>query len=157
MSLPSAALSEDIFFEDVEVGRAFETPTHTVTDDDISALADVTHDHHPLHVDDAFARSMGFPRRIAHGLYGLSLIEGLKTRLKLYEHTSIASLGWDKVRFRRPILAGDEVRVAMSFASKRESSKNDRGIVVETVRLERVADGAALVEAEHATLLKRRS
>jgi acyl dehydratase len=146
---------EDLAWEDVVIGRTMTTPSHTVTDADIGAFAAVTLDQHPLHTDDDFARSMGFPRRIAHGLYGLALMEGLKTKLKLYEHTSIASLGWDKVRFRRPILSGDTVRVRMSFASKRESSKPDRGVVVETVVLER-EDGTILVEAEHATLLVRR-
>lgn len=156
MSGVAAAAAENLFFEDVEVGRSVRTPGHTVSDDDIAAFAAVTHDHHPLHLDDDFARTMGFPRRIAHGLYGLALMEGLKTKLKLYEHTSIASLGWDKVRFRAPILSGDRVDVAMSFLSKRESSRSDRGVVIEAVRLER-ADGTVLVEAEHATLLKRRS
>lgn len=153
---PATLLRQDLYFEDVEVGQRFETAPFVVGDEDIAGFAEVTHDHHPLHVDDDFARLMGFPRRIAHGLYGLALIEGLKTKLKLYEHTSVASLGWDKVRFRRPILSGDTVRVAGSFASKTETSKPDRGVVVETLRLERVADGAALVEAEHTTLLKRR-
>jgi acyl dehydratase len=149
-----SARSEDLTFEDVMVGQKWLTPSHTVTDKDIAAFADVTLDHHPLHVDDDFARTMGFPRRIAHGLYGLSLMEGLKTKLKLYEHTSIASLGWDKVRFRNPIISGDTVQVRMIFVSKRESSKPGRGIVVESVVLER-DDGTPLVEAEHATLLVR--
>jgi acyl dehydratase len=149
------SLREDLVFEDVVVGEVWRTPAHRVSDKDISDFAAVTHDHHPLHVDDEFARSMGFPRRIAHGLYGLSLMEGLKTKLRLYEHTSIASLGWDKVRFRHPIVSGDTVQVRMTFLSKRESSKPDRGIVVESVVLER-ADGVTLVEAEHATMLVRR-
>jgi acyl dehydratase len=146
---------EDLVFEDVVIGQIWFTPAHEVSDKDIADFAEVTHDHHPLHVDDAFARSMGFPRRIAHGLYGLSLMEGLKTKLRLYEHTSIASLGWDKVRFRKPIVSGDTVKVRMTFISKRESSKPDRGIVVESVILER-DDGVTLVEAEHATMLVRR-
>jgi len=149
------SVREDLVFEDVVVGQTWVTPSHEVSDKDIADFAAVTHDHHPLHVDDDFARSMGFPRRIAHGLYGLSLMEGLKTKLKLYEHTSIASLGWDKVRFRKPIVSGDTVQVRMTFLSKRESSKPNRGIVVESVVLER-EDGEALVEAEHATLLVRR-
>jgi acyl dehydratase len=146
---------EDLTFDDVVVGEARITPTHTVTDEDIARFAAVTLDEHPLHTDDGFARSMGFPRRIAHGLYGLSLMEGLKSKLRLYEHTSVASLGWDKVRFRHPILSGDAVRVRLSFLSKRPSSKPDRGIVVESVVLER-EDGTTLIEAEHATLLVRR-
>ena len=154
--MTSEAARVDLTFDDVVLGETMTTPTHTVTDDDIAAFAAVTLDHHPLHTDDAFARTMGFPRRIAHGLYGLSLMEGLKSKLRLYEHTSIASLGWDKVRFRAAILSGDTVRVRLSFLSKRESAKPDRGIVVESVVLEK-ADGTVLVEAEHATLLVRRS
>ncbi len=147
---------QGLTFEDVVVGEMRVTGTHVIDDDGIAAFADVTLDHHPLHSDDAFAREMGFPRRIAHGLYGLSLIEGLKSQLGLYEHTSIASLGWDQVRFVRPILSGNTVRVRMSFLSKRPSSKPGRGIVVEQVVLER-ADGMSLIEGQHATLLVCRS
>jgi acyl dehydratase len=145
---------QDLAFEDVVVGQSWLTSAHKVSDKDIAAFAEVTPDRHPLHVDDAFARSMGFPRRIAHSLYGLSLKEGLKSRLRLYEHTSITSLGWDNVRFRHPIVSGDTVEARMMFISKRESSKPNRGVVVESVVLER-DDGVALIEAEHAANEKR--
>ena len=154
MSAPRSD-AESLYYEDVVVGASHVTPRHVVTAADIGAFATLTLDHHPLHTDDAFAQSMGFPRRIAHGLFGLALMEGLKTKLKLFDRTSIASLGWDKVRFRAAILADDEVQVRMSIQSKRESAKPDRGIVVETVVLER-HDGTTLIEAEHATLLLRR-
>ena len=143
---------QNLTFEDVSVGDGCRTAAHTITDAGIAAFAETTLDHHPLHTDDDFARLMGFSRRIAHGLYGLSLMEGLKSQLKLFERTSIASLGWDQVRFRRPILSGDTVHVRMVFLSKRLSSKPGRGVVVEQVVLERV-DGATLIEAQHATLL----
>ncbi len=145
---------QDLVFEDVVVGQSWLRSAHKVSDKDIAAFAEATHDRHPLHADDTFARSMGFPRRIAHGLYGLSLMEGLKSRLSLYEHTSIASLGWDKVRFRHPIVSGDTVEARMTFISKRESFKPNRGVVVESVVLER-DDGVALIEAEHAANEKR--
>jgi acyl dehydratase len=128
---------QDLVFEDVVVGQSWRASSHRVSDKDIAAFAEVTHDRHPLHVDDAFAHSMGFPRRTAHRLYGLSLMEGLKSRLSLYEHTSIASLGWDRVRFRHPIVSGDTVQARMTFISKRESSKPNRGVVVGSVVLER--------------------
>ena len=78
--------------EDVPVGVEFDTSGHTVTQRDILLFADVTRDHHPLHTDEEFCRSTQFGRPIAHGLYGLSLMEGLKASSKLYEHTSVASL-----------------------------------------------------------------
>ena len=101
-------VKEDLYYEDVMPGEELESAAHTVTMGDIGAFGDVTHDHHPLHTDAAFARSMGFEQPIAHGLFGLSLMEGLKSEMKLYEHTSIASLGWDRVRFTRPVLAGTQ-------------------------------------------------
>jgi len=155
MSASREKVQEDLFFEDVGIGRVFRTPAYTITDEDIQAFCDLTFDHHPLHTDDAFARSVGFSKRIAHGLYGLALAEGLKTKLRLYEHTSIASLGWDKVRFHQAVLSGDRVEVAMAFQSKRTASRPDRGVAIEAVRLER-GKGELLISAEHATMLKRR-
>ncbi|WLA68208.1 MaoC family dehydratase [Bradyrhizobium diazoefficiens] len=94
-------------YEDIALGTEFETAAHTVTEADIAVFADVTRDHHPLHLDAGYAKSRGFPAVIGHGLFGLSLMEGLKSELKLYEETSVASLGWDEVKFKGPIVAGD--------------------------------------------------
>jgi acyl dehydratase len=148
--------TEDLYYEDVEVGAEIETATHTVRMQDVLTFADVTRDHHPLHVDDAYCSKTQYGRPIAHGLYGLSLIEGLKSELKLYENTSIGSLGWDKVRFKAPIFPGDSVRVKMRFLSKRESQKPDRGVVIEEIALVNQR-GEVVTEAEHATLLYRKS
>lgn len=148
-------LAESLYYEDVEIGREFRTRGHTVTDSDLGRFSDLTHDHHPLHRDDEFARAMGFPRRIAHGLFGLSLMEGLKSELGLYESTSVASLGWDQVRFRKPVVSGDTVHVRVRLDTMRPSRQPDRGVVTETVEL--VNDrGEVAISASHATLLIRR-
>src|SRR5438477_3305600 len=122
-------------YEDIELGAQFESAAHTVTARDIEAFADVTRDHHPLHLDPAYARSRGFSAVIAHGLFGLSLMEGLKSELKLYQETSVASLGWDAVRFKAPIAAGDRLRVRFRFVEKRPTRNPGRGIVVEALAL----------------------
>jgi acyl dehydratase len=143
---------QGLYFEDVEVGHEIVTDSHTVTMDDILTFASVTRDRHPLHTDEAFCRTTPFGRPIAHGLYGLSLIEGLKAELKLYEHTSVASLGWDGVRFRKPVFPGDTVQVRVRFREKRPSRRGGRGIVVEEVELLN-QDGVVVTEAVHTTLL----
>lgn len=148
-------LPESLHYEDVEIGREFRTRGHTVTDSDLSRFSDLTHDHHPLHRDDAFARSMGFPRRIAHGLFGLALMEGLKSELGLYESTSVASLGWDQVRFRKPVVSGDTVHVRVRLDTARPSRQGNRGVVTETVELVNER-GEVAISASHATLLVRR-
>jgi acyl dehydratase len=148
--------TQDLFYEDVEVGAEIVTAAHTVSMQDILAFADVTRDHHPLHTDSDYCRKTAFGKPIAHGLYGLSLIEGLKSELKIYENTSVASLGWDKIRFKAPIFPGDSVRVKMRFVNKRESRKPDRGVVIEYISLVNQHD-EVVTEAEHATLLIRRT
>lgn len=152
----AAAPREDTCYEDVIVGDEFETGSHTVTMDDIRTFGAVTRDRHPLHMDEAFCKRTRFGRPIAHGLYGLALMEGLKAETKLYEHTSIASLGWDKVRFKAPVFPGDTVRARVRFIDKRETRKPDRGVVRELVILVNQND-TVVIEAEHATLLWHRS
>lgn len=144
----------NLYYQDIEIGAEFTTSSHRITPEDIAAFCDLTRDFHPLHTDDAYARAQGFPGIIAHGLYGLSLMEGLKTELKLYEDTSIASLGWNAVRFQIPILAGDLVHVTMSFTAKRESSSRPAGIITEAVDLIR-KDGTKLITAEHISLIHK--
>jgi acyl dehydratase len=146
----------DLYYEDVVVGDEVYTDSHTVTMDGILAFADVTRDHHPLHTDEDYCKKTPFGRPIAHGLMGLSLIEGLKSELKLYENTSVASLGWDKVRFRSPIFAGDTVHVRVVFDSKRESKSGPHGIAVEKIQMIN-QNGDVVIDAEHATLLYTRA
>ncbi|MDP7241267.1 MAG: MaoC/PaaZ C-terminal domain-containing protein [Rhodospirillales bacterium] len=145
----------DLYYEDVVVGEEVETSAHTMTYADILTFADVTRDHHPLHTDPEFCKSTPFGRPIAHGLYGLALMEGLKSEMRLYEHTSVASLGWDKVRFLKPIFADDSIHVLVRFTDKRESRKPDRGVVTEMVELINQR-GEVVTEAQHVTLLLRR-
>ena len=154
-SLADAPVQADLFYEDVVLGTEHASATHVVTPDDIAGFAHLTRDHHPLHLDADYARSRGFPAVIAHGLFGLSLMEGLKAEMKVYEHTSIASLGWDEVRFKAPILAGDNVRLRFRFVEKRQSRNPDRGIVVEALELLNQRN-EVVTTARHASLVLTR-
>ena len=142
------SLVSSLAYEDVDLDVVYLTRPHTVTDADIATFSTLTHDHHPLHTDDEFARSMGFERRIAHGLFGLALMEGLKAELGLYTETSVASLGWDDVRFRAPVYVGDTVQTRVSFLEKRPSRRAGRGVVTEQVDLVN-QDGVAVITARH--------
>jgi acyl dehydratase len=146
---------EDLHFEDVVVGTEFVSEDHLVTAADIRAFADVTRDHHPLHMDEQYCRGRGFPAVIAHGLFGLSLMEGLKSEMRLYENTSVASLGWDQVRFRLPVVAGDRLRVAFRFVEKRPSRRGGRGVVTEELRLINQRE-EIVIEARHMALVLTR-
>ncbi len=146
----------NLHYEDIEVGDEFETASHVVTQESVNAFAEVTRDRNPIHIDPEHCKTTEFGRPIAHGLYNLSLMEGLKAELKIYETTSIASLGWDKVRFRAPVFVGDEVHVKIRFITKRPSSKPGRGVASEAVELYNQS-GDLVTSAEHTTLLRMRN
>ncbi len=143
---------DGLWYEDIPIGEEMATPAHLVTAGDIARFADVTLDRHPLHVDADYCHARGFPGLIAHGLYGLSLIEGLKSLLHLYDHSSVASLGWESVRFKAPVLAGDTLHARFRFVEKRLSRRGDRGIVTEDCALVNQRKDV-VIEARHAGLV----
>ena len=67
------------FFDDIEVGEAYESPGRTVTETDIVLFAGLSGDYNVLHTDAEFMKQSIFGERIAHGLLGLSIQAGLFT------------------------------------------------------------------------------
>ncbi|WP_170979346.1 MaoC/PaaZ C-terminal domain-containing protein [Roseomonas sp. HF4] len=114
-------------FDAIEPGLVFETPGITVTEGHILGFAGLTGDFYEIHMDDAYARDLGYPGRVAHGLLGLALCDGLKNRAET-RFAAIVSLGW-RWRFAGPILVGDRIAAEVRVVSKRATRKPDRGIV----------------------------
>ncbi len=46
----------------------------TLTREQIAAYAEASGDHNPIHLDDGFARSVGLPGVIAHGMLQMGLL-----------------------------------------------------------------------------------
>ena len=46
----------------------------TFTEQQIAAYAEASGDHNPIHLDEAFARSVGLPGVIAHGMLQMGLL-----------------------------------------------------------------------------------
>jgi 3-hydroxybutyryl-CoA dehydratase len=51
--------------------------TRTITEDDIVRFAEVSGDHNPLHLDEAYAAQTPFGERVAHGMLTASLISAI--------------------------------------------------------------------------------
>jgi len=49
------------------------TRTVTFSNDQITAYAEASGDRNPIHLDDDFARSVGLPGRIAHGMLQMGI------------------------------------------------------------------------------------
>jgi acyl dehydratase len=59
-------------FHDVQVGDELPAVSKVVRREDVKAYADASGDQNPLHQDDAFAQSVGFPGIIAHGMFSMA-------------------------------------------------------------------------------------
>ncbi len=116
------------FFEDFSEGEAFEAGPRRITQSEIDAFADVSGDHHPLHVDPEYAAETPFGGTIAHGVLGLAVATGLMGSLGLSRGTLIAlrAVTWE---FLRPLFPGTGVSLRFRVAGLRPSSKGGRGTV----------------------------
>jgi acyl dehydratase len=114
-------------YEQIEPGLAFETGGITVTEGHITGFAGLTGDFYDIHMDDDYARELGYPGRVAHGLLGLALTDGLKNRASI-RFAAIVSLNW-RWSFTGPILAGDRIAARIAVLSKRMTKNPARGIV----------------------------
>ena len=109
-----------------KVGDSAEI-TKTIEQEDIDAFARVTGDHNPVHVDEEFAKTTRFGKRIVHGMLTASLISAVLAN-KLPGEGSVY-LG-QTLQFVVPVFAGDEITARVTVKVIRE----DKPIVkLETV------------------------
>jgi len=117
------------YFDDAREGDTAITPQYHVTKACILAYADLTGDHTPVHVDEAYANASHFGGLVAHGLMGLAIADGLKTQCE-YRFVPGMSLGWTW-DFLLPIRVDDVLHVSLRVGTMRLSkSKPGWGIVV---------------------------
>lgn len=156
MKLAKEELVLGQWFEEFSPGQERVSPARTVSESDVMLFAGLTGDNAQVHTDEEYGRNMLFGGRIAHGLLGLSLMQGLMGRTNYTQGTGVASLGWDKISFLAPILIGDTIRARWTIKETRPSrSKPDTGIVVESISLFN-QDGVIVQKAEHVLLMRRR-
>lgn len=144
-----------MYWEEWEIGAEFESPARTVTEADIVAFAGLSGDYNPLHVNEEYCRTTIFGGRIAHGPLVYAIAAGLLFQLHLYDDTLIAFLGFESLKFTKPVKPGDTIRARIKVLEKRETSNPDRGVMKR--RLEVLNQrGEVVQEGIQAFLLKRR-
>lgn len=108
-----------ICIEDIEIGM-LRYLRKVVTDEDIEKFAEVTTDHNPVHLDEAYAQDTIFEGRIAHGMLTAGLISAVIGE-QLPGHGTIY-MG-QNLKFLAPVRPGDmvyaEVKVVDIEISKR--------------------------------------
>ncbi len=89
----------------VEAGQELPELARVVTAADVAAYADAGGDQNPLHRDDAFARGVGFPGIIAHGMFTMGHMAAAVTAWA-GETAEIVRI---TAQFREPVFMGERI------------------------------------------------
>jgi len=111
---------------DLNIGDTF-SKSREVTDELIRQFAEVSGDYNPIHLDEEFAKTTRFGRRIAHGMLGgafISAVLGYEFKVRKIIYLS------QTLKFVAPVFIGDTVTAKATIKSIRQ----DKPIVtVETI------------------------
>jgi 3-hydroxybutyryl-CoA dehydratase len=116
--------AEVLAFEEMTVGRKASLDVR-LTPELVDAFARLTGDFNPLHVADEFARSRGFPSRLAHGLLTAAFFSTICGMLLPGRDCLLQNARFD---FRKPVPAGEALTLEAVIVQKIESV---RAIVLE--------------------------
>lgn len=119
-----------LYYEELEPGLVIEHATRrTVTETDNILFCSMTHNLAPLHLDEEYSKTTIFGQRLVNSLFILGLVTGI-TVPDTTQGTTLGNLGFENVKFPKPVFHGDTIRVRTEIVSKRESAKRtDSGIV----------------------------
>ena len=121
-----------LYFEEFRVGALFRhAMRRTVTETDNLLISTLTHNPAALHLDAEYCRTQSeFGQRVVNSVFTLGLMVGISVGDTTLG-TTVANLGWDEVRFPKPLFHGDTVRCETEVLELRDSrSRPDNGIVI---------------------------
>lgn len=144
-----------VWFDELQVGQVFDHPIRrTVTETDNVLFTTMTHNPAQLHLDEEYMEGTEFGRRIVNSVFTLGLMVGVSVGDTTLG-TAVANLGWDEVRFPKPVFHGDTLRIRTEVLELRPSkSRPDAGIV--TFRHEAFNQHGDLVASCKRTGLQRK-
>ncbi|WP_017998378.1 MaoC family dehydratase [Paracoccus sp. N5] len=120
-----------LYFDEMTVGQVFRHDIRrTITEADNVWFSALTHNPAYLHLDEDYCRrETEFGQRLLNSGFLLSLMVGVSVG-ETTLGTAVANLGWDEVRFPKPVFHGDTIRVETEVLELRESrSRPNAGIV----------------------------
>lgn len=140
-------------FDEFEEGQTFTCQRRTLTEADIVAFAGLSGDFNPLHTDEIYCASTPFNGRIAHGMLVVSIATGQANQLGVFEGTTMALME-QNIRYVGAVKPHDTIQLELTIASKKETSKPDRGIVVVDTVVKN-QDGKDVIQGQWTLMMAR--
>ncbi len=120
-----------LYFEEFKIGHVFEhSIRRTITESDNVFFSALTHNPQPLHIDAEFCKTTEFGKPLVNSCLTLAFMVGISVN-DTTVGTTVANLGWDEVRFPKPLFHGDTIHIETEVLELRDSkSRPKNGIVV---------------------------
>ncbi|MDA0768674.1 MAG: MaoC family dehydratase [Chloroflexi bacterium] len=90
----------------MQTGTALPIVQRTITQDQVERYAKASGDYNPIHIDEQFAATTQFGRRIAHGMLIAASISEMMTAAFEADWLNAGRL---KLRFRAPVFPGETI------------------------------------------------
>ena len=118
------------YFEEFEIGQVFEHDVRrTVTEMDNTLFSTLTMNPAAIHIDYEYAKGTEFGKPLVNSIFTLGLVVGLSVG-ETTLGTTVGNLGWEDVKFPKPVFIGDTIRAQSEVLAKRDSkSRPTQGIV----------------------------
>src|SRR3954453_4623598 len=143
------------FLEEFDVGAVYKHwPAKTVTESDDHLFCLLTMNHHPLHLNDVYAKASQQGRNVVVGPLVYSIALGMS--VSDVSGKAIANLATEELKHPAPVFHGDTLFVESEVLEVNSSrSKPDRGVV--KVRTDVFnQDGTLVATFRRAVLVPRR-
>ena len=107
------------------------TFSKTVSESDIYLFAGITGDFSPNHVNDEFMKDSSYGKRIAHGALLVGFMSTASSLIiekypSVDSHSTPVSLGYDRIRFIKPVFINDTITVR--YIVEKYDSKSRRSL-----------------------------
>lgn len=144
-----------IYWEDVVLDQPRESvQSYVLSAENIKAFASEW-DPFPPHVDEAAAARSPIGELFAAGVHLLSITIRLSHTVAHEDTSSIAGRGWERLRFHRPGVAGDELRVRVTHVERQPASRPERGLLVSRFELFNQKGHVLVSFDNHVVMLRR--
>lgn len=150
MPLPPA--QRGMFFEEFVPGQKVRTAGRTITETDVVGFAGLSGDYNQIHVDAAYAKTVPFGQRVAHGLCVLSIASGLAVQTGIMEGTVLAFREINEWKFSLPVFFGDTIHVEMAVTEVKAIPRLGGGNVTITLDVQN-QDGKTVQKGKWAVLM----
>ena len=117
----------NIYFEDFENGRVFETDTQKISAEEIISFGN-NFAPLPYHTDPEAAKDYMFGELVAAGFHTCAISFGLFIRSGIFDDCAMGSPGFNKLRWKNPVRPDDSLKVTATvtevYPARDENGRN---------------------------------